>query len=184
MRGLSVVGLMAIALAAPALAQQTIVYAYDVHGRVTNAGVNGASTNFYVYDPADNRAAKRCCDPIGGWQVKEDGFDPYFYLQTYPDIRAAGIDPYQHWLDYGYAEHRWPNRYFNTAWYVTTYSIGSGVNALTQYHTSGWAAGRNPSLEFSTTLYHAAYPDTGSMDPLHHYLRWGYGEGRLEFPVP
>jgi YD repeat-containing protein len=173
-----------ILLNAPAFAQQTTTYAYDARGRLTNSGPADGSTNYYVYDAASNRKVVRCCETIGGWQVEDDGFDPYYYLQTYPDIRLAGVDPYEHWKTYGAAEGRWPNRYFNTTWYRSTYGIPAGVNPLTDYHTTGWQSGRNPSPAFSTTAYHAAYPDTASIDPLQHYLRWGYGEGRSSFPVP
>jgi hypothetical protein len=169
-------------MSTPAFAQTT-VYAYDVHGRLTHSGANSANTTYYQVDQADNRTKRRCCEAIGGIQVLDDGFDPYFYLQTYPDILNAGVDPYQHWLQYGASENRWPNRYFNTAWYRSTYGLSASANPLTDYHNGGWQAGRNPSPEFSTTGYHAAYPDTAPYDPLHHYLRWGYGEGRLRFPL-
>jgi hypothetical protein len=170
----------------PSYAQHTTVYAYDSLGRLTNAGVNSIDTAYYVLDAASNRRVVRCCKAIGGWQVKEDGFDPYFYLQTYPDILAAGVDPYEHWLQWGASENRWPNQYFNTAWYRSTYGIPAGVNPLTDYHTSGWRLGRNPSLGFSTTLYNSAHTDVfqAGADPLHHYLRWGYGEGRAMYAVP
>ena len=167
-------------LSAPAFAQTT-VYAYDVHGRLSHSGANSANTTYYQVDQADNRTKRRCCEAIGGTQVLDDGFDPYFYLQTYPDILNAGLDPYQHWLQYGASENRWPNRYFNTAWYRSTYGLSALVNPLTDYHNGGWQAGRHPSPEFSTTAYHTAYPDTAAYDPLHHYLRWGYGEGRSRF---
>lgn len=171
------------AMASPAHAQQTTVYAYDVHGRLTTAGADSVSTASYLYDGATNRSRKRCCLPIGGWQVKDDGFDPYFYLLAYPDVRASGMDPYEHWKTNGHLEDRWPNLYFNTAWYRATYGIAPGVNPLTNYHEFGWEAGRNPSPEFSTSGYHINYPSTASIDPLQHYLRWGYGEGRQSFPV-
>jgi YD repeat-containing protein len=170
--------------ATAAEAQQTTTYAYDALGRVTNAGRSDSTTNYYVYDNADNRLSVRCCTTVGGLQVKDDGFDPYFYLQTYADIRNAGVDPYQHWLAFGASENRWPNRYFNTAWYRSTYGIASGTNPLTEYHVTGWQAGRNPSPGFSTALYHSVYPDTAAIDPLEHFLRWGYGEGRSAFAVP
>ncbi len=175
----------ALVLAPSAHAQQITFYAYDSLGRLTNAGANSADTRYYILDNAGNRAKIRCCDAIGGWQVKDDGFDPYFYLQTYPDIATAGIDPYQHWLQWGASENRWPNRYFNTAWYRATYGVPAGVNPLTEYHTSGWQAGRNPSPEFSTSRYRSTYPDilNANVDPLQHYLRWGYGEGRSAFPA-
>lgn len=165
------------------LAQTTTVYAYDVHGRLTHSGANNSDTTYHVLDAADNRATRRCCEAIGGAQVLDDGFDPYFYLQTYPDIRYAGLEPYEHWLQYGASENRWPNRYFNTAWYRVTYGLPASVNPLTDYHNGGWQAGRNPSAGFSTTAYHAVYPDTAALDPLWHYLRWGYGEGRLSFAM-
>ena len=34
------------------------------------------------------------------------GFDPDFYLEIYPDIAAAGTDPYQHYITYGKTEGR------------------------------------------------------------------------------
>lgn len=41
-----------------------------------------------------------------------------WYLQRYPDVRAAGIDPWQHYLANGAAEGRDPGPDFNTAWYL------------------------------------------------------------------
>lgn len=171
----------ALSIGPTAYAQETTLYAYDALGRAILSGRSDNSTNLYVYDKAGNRAKVRCCEAIGGAQVLEDGFDPYFYLMTYADVRAANMDPYLHWLQYGASEGRWPNRYFNTGWYRSTYGIPANVNPLTDYHSGGWQAGRNPSSSFSTAAYHAAYPDTAAIDPLQHYLRWGYGEGRSAF---
>jgi len=84
-----------------ALAQATTLYGYDVHGRLTQAGTNSSDTSVYVLDRAGNRGTRRCCEPIGGARVLDDGFDAYFYLQTYADIRTAGLDPYPHGLQYG-----------------------------------------------------------------------------------
>ncbi|WP_421132583.1 glycosyltransferase [Alteromonas sp. A079] len=36
-------------------------------------------------------------------------FDEDWYLQTYPDIAAAGVDPKEHFLNFGWNEGRWPN---------------------------------------------------------------------------
>lgn len=179
----AMIATLGMLLAVPAAAQQTTIYAYDALGRLTTAGPDNTTTTSYVFDDAGNRKATRCCEAVGGWQVREDGFDPYFYVQTYPDIRLAGVDPYQHWLQFGAAEGRWPNRFFDTSWYRSTYGIAAGKNPLSDYHQAGWQAGRDPSPGFSTTAYHAAYPDTGSIDPLQHYLRLGYGERRSAFPV-
>ncbi|EKO3576505.1 glycosyltransferase [Vibrio metschnikovii] len=35
-------------------------------------------------------------------------FDPQWYLEQYPDIAAAGVDPWQHFTTYGCREHRLP----------------------------------------------------------------------------
>jgi hypothetical protein len=35
-----------------------------------------------------------------------DDFDPEEYLDIYPDLRKAGVDPAQHYLDHALAEHR------------------------------------------------------------------------------
>jgi hypothetical protein len=37
------------------------------------------------------------------------GFDAAWYLQQYPDIAAAGVDPWSHFCQHGYAEGRLPN---------------------------------------------------------------------------
>lgn len=36
-------------------------------------------------------------------------FNADWYLQAYPDIAAAGVDPQKHFLDFGWHEGRWPN---------------------------------------------------------------------------
>ncbi|WP_449431666.1 glycosyltransferase [Pseudomonas putida] len=45
-------------------------------------------------------------------------FNPDWYLQRYPDVRAAGVDPWQHYQASGAAEGRDPGPDFNTAWYL------------------------------------------------------------------
>lgn len=175
----------AILLSATAAhAKQTTAYAYDALGRLVSTGTSANSSSLYKYDLANNRAAKACCLAIGG-EIENDGFDPYFYALAYSDIRIAGVIPYEHWLLNGFSEIRNPNRFFDTAYYRTTYGVSTNVNALTDYHSTGWRLGRNPSPEFSTSRYLAAYPDiaAANIDPLWHYLRYGYAEGRSRFPV-
>lgn len=38
------------------------------------------------------------------------GFDAQYYLMEYPDVRASGLDPYQHYIEHGKAEGRMPMR--------------------------------------------------------------------------
>ena len=48
-------------------------------------------------------------------------FDPQFYLSRYPDIAAAGMDPFEHYLHWGYREGRDPSAGFDTKYYLRRY---------------------------------------------------------------
>ncbi len=47
-------------------------------------------------------------------------FDSAWYIAQYPDIEAAGVDPVEHFVAYGWREHRNPSAYFQTTWYLTS----------------------------------------------------------------
>lgn len=40
-------------------------------------------------------------------------FDRDWYLATYPDVRVAGVDPFEHYLEHGWREGRRPNSVFD-----------------------------------------------------------------------
>ena len=42
--------------------------------------------------------------------IPTDYFDRAEYLKLYPDVAAAGVDPFMHYLEYGRFEHRAPSR--------------------------------------------------------------------------
>jgi hypothetical protein len=44
--------------------------------------------------------------------------DPEWYLQRYPDVSAAGLDPVLHFSTSGAAERRDPNAWFDSVWYA------------------------------------------------------------------
>lgn len=46
--------------------------------------------------------------PVRGQLISAEGFDASWYLEAYPDVRAAGVDPWQHFVKYGRAEGRQP----------------------------------------------------------------------------
>ena len=46
------------------------------------------------------------------------GFDPAYYLDRNPDVRRAGLDPLQHFLNHGWTEGRDPSAGFSTAGYL------------------------------------------------------------------
>ncbi len=48
-------------------------------------------------------------------------FDPAHYLTTYPDIAEAGVDPFEHYLRWGFREGRNPSATFDTRFYVQRY---------------------------------------------------------------
>jgi glycosyltransferase involved in cell wall biosynthesis len=48
-------------------------------------------------------------------------FDPAYYLATYPDIAEAGVDPFEHYLRWGFREGRNPSDAFDTRFYVQRY---------------------------------------------------------------
>lgn len=45
-------------------------------------------------------------------------FDGGWYLQTYPDVQAAGVDPLEHFLENGVKEGRNPNPHFDGEAYL------------------------------------------------------------------
>ncbi|WP_226645174.1 glycosyltransferase [Microbulbifer variabilis] len=48
--------------------------------------------------------------------IAADQFDPQWYLQTYPDVAAAGVDPWVHYINHGRFEGRQPYRNRSLAW--------------------------------------------------------------------
>lgn len=73
-------------------------------------------------------------------------FDRDWYLNTYPDVLASGIDPIRHYEKYGAAEGRDPSPDFNTRWYLENYPdvAAAGINPLRHYILYGRAEGRAP----------------------------------------
>jgi hypothetical protein len=109
-------------------------------------------------------------------------FEPSWYLETYPDVAKAGINPLQHYLRFGAAEGRDPCPLFQTRWYLETYPdvAKAGINPPLHYLQFGAAEGRDPCPLFHTRWYIETYPDAAKagINPLQHYLQFGAAEGR------
>ncbi len=61
-------------------------------------------------------------------------FDPAYYLSTYPDVLAAGVDPFEHYLNWGYREGRNPSAGFDTRYYQRRHLDGDlSENPLLHY---------------------------------------------------
>ena len=64
-------------------------------------------------------------------------FDAAFYLSRYPDVAAAGVDPFEHYLLWGYREGRDPSAQFDTRFYLRRHLGGElGENPLLHYRRS------------------------------------------------
>ena len=74
-------------------------------------------------------------------------FDPARYLDAYPDIRAAGMDPLEHYLVQGFREDRVPFPGFDPPFYRQRYLRDApDANPLLHYLACGEAAGARISL--------------------------------------
>ncbi len=114
-------------------------------------------------------------------------FDASYYLASNPDVAASGMNPLQHFLQYGWKEHRDPSAYFSTSWYLAQNPdvAASGMDPLVHYEMYGWHEGRDPGPNFSLSKYLAAYPDAkaAGIDPLQQFLTVGRAEGHVASPV-
>ena len=95
-------------------------------------------------------------------------FDASYYLAQNPDVAAAGVDPYQHYITFGWKEGRDPSPYFDTKYYLQQNPdvAAAGVDPLIHFAEYGWQEGRDPSLVFSDAKYLASHPSAAGTDPL------------------
>ncbi|PHK93430.1 hypothetical protein CR162_18690 [Pseudoroseomonas rhizosphaerae] len=119
------------------------------------------------------------------WAAELPLFDKAFYRAIYADIAQAGVDPVQHFLQFGWKEGRDPNSHFDTSFYMNQNPdvLAAGVNAFQHYLSAGAAEGRAASFAFDGKAYLAANADVANtgMDALTHYLMHGAAEGRDAF---
>ncbi len=75
-------------------------------------------------------------------------FDPTWYMQTYPDVKSAGLSPALHYLLHGAAEHRDPGPWFSTRQYLRNNPdvAAAGANALLHYLRHGEQEGRTANV--------------------------------------
>lgn len=110
------------------------------------------------------------------------GFDRVYYLATNGDVAAAGIDPWQHYLQYGWREGRNPNSLFDVKFYLAKYGdvVAAKIEPLAHYMQYGWRENRDASPAFSTGAYLSKYDDVraAGVNPLVHFINNGIREGR------
>jgi uncharacterized protein VirK/YbjX len=114
-------------------------------------------------------------------------FDARWYLSQYEDVRSAGIDPLDHYINHGGYEGKDPHPLFDSAWYLERNPDvrAAGVNPLLHYLQEGADEGRNPHRFFDGQWYLAHHPagDAAKTNPLIHYLQVGMAEGRSPHPL-
>lgn len=151
---------------------------YDAEPAIMNTTVNRSVLALTESDILGIQA-------IYGATFPDDLVDDAFYWDRNPDVRAAGLDPDQHYNQYGWREGRDPNPLFDTSDYLAAYGDvrAAGINPLAHYHQYGWREGRDPSRDFDTDAYRNANGDVAAqgLDPLLHYLQYGRAEGRSAF---
>lgn len=113
-------------------------------------------------------------------------FDPTWYAEQNPDVKAAGIDPATHYQLYGKSEGRagTASQLANGMWSMlqrtqaeaASSADPSKLSAKDQKSVDAYAS--NP-YGFDPNYYLSARPDVAKakMDPLQHYLQYGMAEG-------
>ncbi len=111
--------------------------------------------------------------------------DPEWYGTKHADVRRAGLDPVQHYIQYGAAEGRDPNPFFDGGWYRTQYPdvAASGMPPMLHYLRNGAAELRNPHPRFDAAFYVQQHPEA-AQNPLLYHLMFGRARGWMtEKPV-
>lgn len=112
--------------------------------------------------------------PVGTAMPAPDHFDAAFYLERYPDVAAAGADPFTHFVQWGAAEGRLGVRPAAIEALLKT-EHPQGIEAL--------AAGANDP-DFDEAYYLERYPDIrgAGVVPYEHFINHGRAEGRVASP--
>ena len=104
--------------------------------------------------------------------VESGLFDYNYYLNRYPDIAQAGMDPLEHYLCQGYMERREPNAIFDANYYIKIYELDNSAtfDALLHYIQSGEALGYKPNKLFDPVWYKKYYRLKDEEGVLAHYM--------------
>lgn len=142
-----------------------------------------------------------------GWHDRLDPSEEFSvtgYLDRYPDVASAGVNPLWHYVVAGRDEGREKisreeliNRnagpsleqivedvrpHFDDAYYLFKYADvrEENVNPLHHFCDSGWKEGRDPCSQFSTLFYLETNEDVAKagINPFWHYIVGGKNEGR------
>lgn len=105
-----------------------------------------------------------------------------YYLDLYPDVKCAAVNPLIHFIENGAEENRCPHPLFDCNFYLEQFRFHERptTNPLKHYLTQGWIEGKNPHPLFDTAYYvrenREFYTDS-ELNPLVHYVTEGYKIG-------
>lgn len=105
--------------------------------------------------------------------IRDSGLFEYdFYNDVYADVKESGVDPLEHFFNYGYKEGRRPNPYFEPLWYLEQNPDvqESQVHPLVHYILHGDREGRRPAPLFDPSWYRTAHALPPELGALAHYL--------------
>jgi glycosyltransferase involved in cell wall biosynthesis len=109
------------------------------------------------------------------------GFNSKWYLQEYPDVQAAGLDPFQHFFQLGLQEGRHKN--------AKQQEVHGKASAAFNINRQKDLASPNNILKqekiFDENFYLEKYPDVkeSKMKAWDHFVRHGHHEGRLAHKI-
>jgi glycosyltransferase involved in cell wall biosynthesis len=99
-------------------------------------------------------------------------FDSAWYLATYPDVAAAGMDPMEHYLVQGFREGRHPSRTFDSRFYRIRYLRGRPAeNPLLHYLAHRGEPGLHPSMPADETTIPLEVKRFTAPGPFHEPVR-------------
>ncbi|MGY8605933.1 hypothetical protein ACTVH1_09545 [Gluconobacter cerinus] len=83
-----------------------------------------------------------------------DMFDACWYLEAYPDVRNARIDPLEHYMTVGWREGRNPSPAFDTQFYLRANPdvVKADLNPLEHFLKTGQAEGRRPLSDLAISV--------------------------------
>lgn len=125
-------------------------------------------------------------------------FDPQWYLESYTDVAASGMDPLLHYARYGAAEGRKPNATFDVRRYRRLFADVPAEKVLVDYlvrrcfnrRVRYFASNRYDSFDLRESIENSSHwnshayltqnPDVlaAGCDPLDHFINFGIREGR------
>lgn len=112
-------------------------------------------------------------------------FDAAWYLRTYPDVEAAGVDPLLHYLWHGAAEGREPHPLFDSEWYLARHlDTSERTNPLLHFLTTRFVRHVAPTPLFDSDWYlDQGDPIAGPENAFEHFLVEGHRLRRSPNPL-